>query len=783
MKKIIKIATACVCVFAIASCSNKKASENEYTYHEAFGATPSEWNPHILGQDASTSVHSLSTIGWVSMGMKANKEYTWLNEMADSITDITSKLPAEERNKYGIVGDSKQAYEIKLNQSAAWENGTKITADDYIYSMKQLLNYDLKNAKAAQYIEGKPAIFNAKEYMYNGRNHYEFLAAQEKDNVTESDGYYYYDGKQLFYSMAEPIPDFGGWTLAYCHEQGFMSDEVYQNLLATPNDDGFIPLTASAIANLKAFMAGIYGSEDYWFVPVLMQSQYHATWDDVGFVKVNDYTLRYYLKSSCDLEDLYPYFSSSFLVYRPLYEGGKTTRQGLLATNYGTSVDTYMSFGPYKLVSFEAGKQMVFKKNDKWYGYSDNKHQGMYQTTQVIYDVIPSHETELNAFLSGKIEKTALTAADMKTYKFSDHLLKADESFIFYLSMNSNLAKLQELETAAGDGSNKRVGSYKTFKEALSYSINRLNFVNEGTAGSKAQYGLFNTLYYYDAKNDPSSIYRTSENGMKAIVDHYKVEYGPSAQYKTLEEAYQSINGFNLAKATALFQQTYEAMKADGNYTDGQLIKLNCVASDQTTLNEEKIMQQNLLNEYIDAATKGTGFENKISIKFMVSADQNMNKNFADGKVEMILTQKSGQETSPFTQIEKYTNKDNYTVPEIAAYDPNTETMTLTINGEEVTKTILDWSKSIRADREYGNDMAIRVMILSKIEQYLLDNYVNIPLYSRCNVFLNSKKINQGTKDYNLYYGFGGLPYITYNYNDAEWANYVKQNNNQLNYA
>ena len=777
-KKIAKLFVVCFSTFALIACQ-KTTANNEYTYHEAFGSTPSEWNPHILSQDASNSVHYLSSMGWVAMGMGANKEYTWLYEMADSITDITSSFSQKEKFHIGD-DETNRVYEIKLNHNATWENGAKINADTYIYSMKQLLNYDLKNPVSATYLDKTPAIMNAKEYMYSGKNFYGYLSFG--DETTTSNNHYFYNGLPVYYSLTDINPMLGCSLKDFRDSDPSTYDDVYQHLVASANEDGFILLTSDLLVYLKQF-AALLGNEAFWVVLVAYQDQYHATWEDVGFIKVDEYTLHYVLKNACPLQDLYSFFSNNFLVYEPLYEAGKVTKEGLTTTNYATSVKTYMSYGPYKLVSFETGKQMVFKKNDKWYGYSDGKHEGMYQTTSVVYDVIASHETELSAFLSGKIEKTSLNATDMKTYKFSEHLLKADESFIFYLCMNSNLEKLTALETAAGDGSNKKVGAYKSFREALSFAINRLNFVNEGTAGSKVQFGLFNNLYYYDALNDPSSIYRTSEYGMKAIVDHYQVQYGNDQQYKTLQEAYQSINGYDLNKAKSLFQQTYEQMKADGNYTDGQLIKLNCVASDQASLTEEKIMQQNLLNEYIASATQGTGFEGKISIKFMVSANQTMDKDFSKGNVEMILTQKSGKETSPFEQIEKYTNKNNYTVPEVASYDPTTEKMTLTINGESVEKTILDWSKSIRATGVYGDNIQIRVMILSKIEQYLLDNYVDIPLYSRCNVFLNSKKINQGTKDYNLYYGFGGIPYITYNYNDAEWAKYVKQNHNEIKYV
>ena len=149
----------------------------------------------------------------------------------------------------------------------------------------------------------------------------------------------------------------------------------------------------------------------------------------------------------------------------------------------------------------------------------------------------------------------------------------------------------------------------------------------------------------------------------------------------------------------------------------------------------------------------------------------------------MIVTEKSGAENSPYYQISKYVNGNQFTVPELAAYDPSTETMTLTIGGEAITKTIRQWSNSINSGGDYVNAVnATKLHILSSIEQYLLDSYINIPLYSRCQVYLNSKKINQGSEKYNPYYGFGGIAYITYNYDDAAWAKYVKEQGGPLSY-
>ena len=490
--------------FTTACEGKKKTKPITYTYHEPVLATPGEWNPHILQAANNGLVGHLTTMGFVTPGMNANKDYVWLNEMADSITDITSSFSQKE--KYGIKDtDVKRVYQIKLNREARWEDGTPINADSYIYSMKQLLDYSMKNPRSSIFTEGIAAIEKAKEYMYNGQNYYDALHMSGMEYTYEiKDGYVYIqNGPGVYYSVDAVIPAWGESMRANkAHNPQRFDDngtDLFAILENQPKDDqGFTRLTPSLRDTLGIVASKSGATSDYWPLFCHKQIQYSATWDDVGFIKVDDYTLNYVAKTSITQKNLFSQLSSNFLVHEGLYEAGKKTVGGLTTTNYGTSVDTYKSYGPYKLVSIEADKQIVLAKNDQWYGYNDGKHQGMYQTTEIRYEVVANHNTQVQMFLKGDLEFIQLQSDDMSSYKYSDHLLKADESFVFAICMNPNIDQLIALENQAGGNINKRVGAYKSFREAMSYAINRSNFVAEGTAGSKPQYGLFNNVYYYD---------------------------------------------------------------------------------------------------------------------------------------------------------------------------------------------------------------------------------------------------------------------------------------------
>jgi hypothetical protein len=47
-----------------------------------------------------------------------------------------------------------------------------------------------------------------------------------------------------------------------------------------------------------------------------------------------------------------------------------------------------------------------------------------------------------------------------------------------------------------------------------------------------------------------------------------------------------------------------------------------------------------------------------------------------------------------------------------------------------------------------------------------------------------SYQVDYVTYEYNTFMGYGGIQYMTYNYSDAEWVDYVaaNANNGELNY-
>lgn len=793
LKRAISVALlAALTVSSAAGCGKKETkTEATYTMNDYMAASPTNWNPHTWENDADNYFSAYTEMGLVDISIAEDGvNYTWVYEMADSITDITASFANKEKWEIPADATANYVYEIKLNQGAKWQDGTPINADTYVYSMQQLLNPDMKNYRANTYYNGTTAIKNAFGYYNNDLVGQPIYGAAVAD--VNEDGTHVFVNDKTPAFKSDVACAFYGDTVATYYAQ-YKDSEQYAAL--APYMDDKVHEVTDELKTILTNVALLHGDsnplawEEFLVTEV---GTYEATpWENVGLVKVDDYTLHYILEQPCTEFYFLSNMTGNWIVYEKLYEAGKKTVGDLVATNYGTSVDTYMSFGPYKLVGFETDKQFRMEKNENWYGYTDGKHKGQFMTTHIVCDVIPEHSTALQLFLQGKLDGVSLEAADLETYRMSDFLLKVDETYTMRFIFGTDLEKLIALEEKAGDGSNKRVLYYDDFRKALSLAINRADFTAKATSGFKPAYFLLNYLYYYDIENNSESQYRNTTQAKQAVLDLYGIEYGAGKEFADIDSAFNAVTGYDVEEAKKLFQSVYEQAIKDGNYKDGQAINIRAEITAAASLSSEDIAQQDLLNEFVAAATKGTGFEGKITFKFEAGATDRY-IDVATGKVEMIRGAWGGAAFYPFSTIRVYCEPEHVgglqAIHESCGWDPTAEAMTLTydFNGdgkaEEVTKTLQDWAKSINDATQYAADPDVCLFILSKLEGAILSAYQCIPVatYTACQLY--SKQIKYFTLDYNIMYGFGGTRLMTYNYSDQEWEEYVKSQGGALSY-
>ena len=513
----------------------------------------------------------------------------------------------------------------------------------------------------------------------------------------------------------------------------------------------------------------------------------------VGLYKVDDYTIRYVTQTAIELNYFLTSCTSNWIVHKATYEAGYDTAGALKTTNYNTSKDTTMSYGPYKIESIETDKQIVFTQNENWYDWEtvdgqlvsftdfmvDGKFVQQYQTTKVVIDVIADQAAVKQAFLKGELDIWEPEADDLVTYGTSDRMYKADEAYTMSLFFNTNEEHLKKMDNSKGN-TNSVVLTNKNFRKAMSLAIDRADWVKV-TAGYTPAYAIMNNLYYYDVYNDPNSSYRKSEPAMEAICKLYGVEYGEGKAYATLQEAYKSISGLNMTGAKKLMETACDELVKDGLYRKGEKIVIN-VGWAKGALTAADEAQITKLEGYFNDAMKDSGFG-----QLDLVAVGNINDRYGAvpaGEYAIGYGAWGGAVFYPFRNFQVYCDPDLYDINEAANWDPRTETLTLQVNGNDETMTWQQWSGALMGNGRFADaDFATKLQVTADMEYEYLNKFYRIPMAGSTACAMLSYKLNYYTEDYNIMYGWGGLRLATYNYNDAEWETYRASQGGELKYT
>ena len=840
MKKILAMLLAAGMALSLVACGNNTADETsgsdltsgsdtpavdivegDFTYHTYTTALGSNWNPHAWETNGDSSILSYieTPLCTMSIDDSENGVYQWVYLAAESVTDVTADHQ-DDLTKYAVTLPEGQAvedttsgfvFEIKLNPEMKWEDGTAINADTYIYSMKALLDPAMKNYRANLYYAGESAVAGGDKYYYAGEvavldNSSTGAIASIEDLVAGEDGVYTTaTGEPVWFNVGYPSDYCSGMSMIeigeYYDGYGYdiWEDASIDALAALVDEEGKVAVTDETWALIATCINTTdWGNEDESYVPCYLGYNYtyaECEYDDtVGCYKVDDYTIRYVTQSQIDINYFLTSCTSNWLVYEGLYEAGKDTSGELVTTDYGTSLETTMSYGPYKMESLQDAKQLVFVQNENYYLYDktesgylyaftdylvDGEHARAYQTTKVVIDVMDDDAAK-QAFLKGELTEWAPSADDLPTYATSEQLYKAPETYTMSFFFNTGLEALQEMDNSKGN-TNSVVLTNKNFRMAFSLGIDRNEFVG-ATSGYVPAFSLLNSLYYYDVYNDPTSSYRNSDEAMQAICNFYGVEYGEGTPYADLKAAHDSINGYNLTMAQELMKTACEELVAEGLYTEGEDIVIR-IGWAKGALTSSDNQQLTLMNKYINAAAEGSGFGT-----ITLEAVGNLPDRYGDvpaGEFAIGYGAWGGAAFYPFRNFQVYCDTEQYAgqINELGCWDPATETLTLTVNGEEMTKTWQDWSRCMVGSGDLANEsFETKLQVLADMEEAFLNFVYRIPLCSTTVCSLQSYQADYYTQDYNIMYGYGGLELMTYNYTDAEWAEFVAEQGGTLSY-
>ncbi len=801
MKKILALVLTVIMVASLfAGCQEQiDVKTGDFTYNSYSTSLGTKWNPHNWDTNADQSILSYLETPLVDLSIKDSKEqiYQWIYLAATSVKDVT-KDHKDDLTKYDVTfGEGKNAenteegyvFEIKLNKKMKWQNGDIINADTYVESMKLLLDPDMKNYRANLYYDGESAVAGGAKYYYSKDEGlykpvtnmgYADVAAAQKD------------GKAVYLDMWNFYGLEGAKSKDGKSECPQWVDITDKTVYIDPADNSEVSAAAiyEAYAPKGYFVEGGYPEYVCIFVE---NADFGAGFDAVGLYKVDDYTIRYVTQTAIELNYFLTSCTSNWLVHKETYEKGYDTTGTLKTTDYNTTKDTTMSYGPYKIESLETDKQIVFTQNENWYDWEeidgqlvsvtdfevDGKKVQQYQTTKIVIDVIADQGAVKQAFLKGDLDDWAPEADDLLTYGTSDRMYKADETYTMSFFFNTNEEHLKEMDKSKGN-TNSVVLTNETFRKAMSLAIDRADWVKV-TAGYSPAYAIMNNLYFYDVYNDPDSSYRKSEPAMEAICKLYGVEYGEGKAYATLVEAYKSINGLNMTEAKALMKTACDELVKAGLYKAGEKIVIN-VGWAKGALTAADEAQVSKLESYFNEAMKDSGFG-----ELDLVAVGNINNRYdavPQGEYAIGYGAWGGAAFYPFRNFQVYCDPDQYSINEAANWDPTTETLTLNVDGKDVTMTWQEWSGALMGNGQFaGASNEVKLQVTADMEYEYLNKFYRIPMAASTVCSMLSYKLNYYTEDYNIMYGWGGLRLATYNYNDAEWAEFVAGQGGELKYT
>ncbi len=800
----------------------------QHTLNSYVTLSPSNWNELTYQDNNDTEILSYCVSSFFEFDYKKTEdnqivdgEYTVSYSAATKLEDVS----ADYAGQYGLPTDAKKgdsrAFKITLRDDLAWDDGTKITAEDFVYSMKEQLNPLFKNYRADSFYNSSTVIHNAKNYVYQGS----YALTNFFDSMPESlDGYpafdkftkdanggYVYNGEDVYINTK----DGGQWGTAlssYISAYAAKYPSVFGVLNDAIDDDGYIRITDSTLLALQNAIAMLHEYDDvaayakeegsYAYVEceeMFMLNRLYKEMDfsEVGIFKgASDNELVLVLDKGLNLlnEDGSLNYRAAYnmnslpLVKKSLYESCKvapTTTGGLWTSIYNSSLTTSASWGPYKLTGFQQDQSFTLSRNEKWFGYQStcDIYGGTYETDTIYNRVIAEWNTAFLSFQKGELDSVGIDASVASTYKGSEQAIFTPSDFVASLQLQSSEEALKNRETT---GVCKTILANEKFRKALSLSIDRNKLATTCTTSSKAGYGLFNSRHYNDVEN--GSVYRNTDAAKQTLCDVYGVD---TSKYDSLTDAAESITGYNLSLAKQYLTEAITEAKTAGNYHDGDKVVLDMGTG---AVNESVTRIKNTLLTDWTELVKGTELEGKFEVT-LTDKGSSWSKDFRAGSYDICIGGWTGAAWDPGYFLLAYLDS-NYMYS--AAWDTEAETLKFKlpdVEGEtsypEKELPLLTWYAILNGgENTLGWDWSSgqlpesrRVYLIAALEKAILNACYTVPLYNSYSASLISYKVDYVSRDYNTFMGYGGIEYTKFNYSDADWAEHVSSLGGTIDYT
>lgn len=812
-----------LCASVLTACKKDKGNGDEnvtkpgtgwedakmYTMREYTSQMPSQWCTILSSDNVNNEMESYFTSAFYEFNYKfdANGKivpgaYTVEYSAATKLEDVTKKYAGQ----YGLAADAEkgQAFAMTLRNDLTWDDGTPIKAADFVYSMSQQLSPKYLFATASNYYSGNYVIHNAQNYVKQGQKGWfdnGNMNLAYSDLALGADGKYTLKGNECTIALKKPLVWLRGDTLDFCvtDTPQYFDTEAYASLLALANENGDVAVTAESLALLTTVITAkaAWGeTKENTVCYMYVNYEYPAMdFSEVGyFVGDNEYELVMVIDGTLNPLDAEGnltyeagyYFSSWPLVKKDLWERCEDQSKTPYANSYCTTQEKSASWGPYKLTNYQEQKTYTVSRNDKWFGYGLPQYANQYQTDAIVTEKIEEWDTAWLAFQKGNLDGIGMDVKIAADYRTSKRAYFTPETYTFDLNIQSNA-------TSKTDKRNNLLLNYADFRKAISLSLDRDDYCAKNNPSSQAALGLLNSMYYYDVEN--GKVYRDTIQAKEAILNAYGATKNADGSWKVgettytdIEDALDATTGYNLTLARQLVESAVAQAKKDGKYSDGDEIILTYGIETQSA-NTDRV--KNWFQAAFDNMTKGTSIEGKVKIEYFMFSSATWSEQFADGEYDLCFGAWGNAPFNPAyllceTQI---SDENRYAVK----WDPTTVEVTVKATPDDkhkdgnYTYNLAQWRLILQGKDgcpvNFKNfPMEDQLAALGAVETAILKEYYSIPVFSRYSASLMGYKVDYISYEYNTFMGYGGIRYMTFNYDDTAWAEFVASNNNILNY-
>jgi len=808
------------------------ATFKQAEYNTTTSVMPSNWNEMTYADNNDTQIMSYIGSSFFDYDYKfendkkfnedgsINKEgivpgaYTTNYSAATKLEDVTATVDA----KWGYTEDQKKeggyAWKITLRDDLKWDDGTAITAEDFVWSMQQQLDPDFMNFRANTYYDTL-RIKNAKAYFFkNTDGTYEAVGSKYASNQAAIDA-----GETLY------IDVWGAWGAeGYTNEAGetcpqwlAITDEVVYN-----NAEGSDPCSGKIVYDTYMSMPNyapefeVGGGYAALMAIYVANTNKDIAWESVGiYAEGNAIVVCLdinfdFLREDGSLSVWAPYYFSSLpLVHKAKYDAARIAPADgatLWTSKYNSSLETTASWGPYKLTEFETGSHYKLEKNENWYGWNMEQYKNQYNVTAINCRAVEEFAPKWLGFLNGTYDDASLQSENVGEYIDSKYVYYTSTSTgTFGMQLYSNLNVLKESKN------NNGILAIQEFRHAFNLALDRNDIVQTIWPGSAVPcFGLINVAYYYDIENAPDledgGQYRNTTKAKEGILRAYGFEQAADGTWSsgalqglTTDAAYARLTGYNPELAKEKMKEAIAILTADPEkygYDSSKNITLVYGSSSDT---DKQRFRADYLQKILDDLTKGTVLEDKIDVVFDASAGAQWAEAFRAGDTQIGFGYGfSGNAFNPFDIVGAFVNPDddlNYHM----YWDTSAVDMTLTMPagnyegaGETITMSVQNWyyclnglaaSEGQAKTYNWGAGFApveARLTILSALEELTIKESRSVMLIADGGGSFLGAKFSYFSEDEHTFMGFGGLRYIVVNYTDAEWTDFVAANNGDL---